>query len=675
MTAPFAPELLSPKNKGASAAASVTLQWRFRSVVAGDSMTTYAVRRRVMTPAVGAYEYWTGAAWGVETFIAGPVAPNDIKDGMTFSTTITTGWVTDKVYQWSVKTRNAAVEASPYADDNLIQVHAAPSMALTISSAAVSRPSIAWVWAGAAGYFQKTYRLAIYTAAIRNTFGFDPASAVWQALATWIMPADKYSATDWKQAIDADLASGTQYYYFYKTTDNTDLSSGWIEAGNFTPSFTAVPAPTLVLTPDTVNGVVTAVVRSSFNLLADQSSIFSTGIDNWVGTLNAQTQWNAALQKLEAVVGGMSYAALDVAQTTFTAETAAYTDFNNMKTTMAAPSGTSRIMSGDQAGERVAVTPSIAYSAIATVNNQAAASRTGKLGIRWYKADNTASAITVLSQGSGVTLGFNTDTAVTVQNVTSPADAAFAALEFEWTTSVVGDLIRIDDVAMASAATISWSPSGNAFDISFVLERSLDQVTWTPVWGMSKLAPHTSDSGAVSQVTIVDRAVPLGTSTVYYRAYAISKFSSAPIWSALATNNIPGMDPIKWFLRRTTRADKDVRVIANQFSIDQASQHEVVEAEGQLTPIVNSSGSPKTQTINVSLMSLDKLTFENTIDALAADETLYIQTNLDGYGYYVRVVDSVKRSQRRAANVNGGFSNVRNVFDISFAAVVVGAYY
>lgn len=673
MTAPFAPELLVPKNKGASASASVNLQWRFRSVVAGDVMFTYAIRRRAMTPTVGSYEYWTGAAWGAETFITGPTAPNEVKDGMTFSTTISTGWTTDKVYQWSVKTRNAAAEASPYADDNLIQIHAAPSMALTISSTAISRPSIAWVWAGAAGYFQKTYRLAIYTAAIRNTFGFDPSSTVWQALATWIMPADKYSSTDWKQTIDADLVSGTQYYYFYKTTDNADLSSGWIEAGNFTPSFTAIAAPTITLTPDVVNGVVGYSVRSSFNLLGDNSSVFSTGIDNWVGSLNCQSRWNAALQKLELVVGGMSYAALDVAQTTFTAETAAYTTFDNMRLTMASPSGTSRALSGDQTGERIAVTASTVYSAICTANNQAAASRTGKLGIRWYTAANAPSAVTVINQGSGVTLNFNVDTAVSVLGVTSPSDAAWAVIEFEWTTSVVGDVMRIDDVAFASAATIVWSPSGNAFDISFVLERSLDQVIWTPVWGLGKLAPRPSDT-AGGLVTGVDRAVPLGTNTIYYRAYAISKFSTSPLWSALATNNIPGMDPIKWFLRRTSRADHDVRLVASQFTIDQSSQHEIVEAEGQANPIVNFSGSPKTQTINVSMMSLNKSDYELIVEAITADETLYIQTNLDGYGYYVRVVDSFKRSQRRAVSPGGGFSAVRNLFDMNFTAVVVGAF-
>jgi hypothetical protein len=680
MTAPFAPELLIPKNKGASAAASVAFTWRFRSVVAGDGMVTYAIRRRQMTPTVGAYEYWTGSAWGAETFIAGPVSPNLVQDGMTFSTSIAVGWTTDRVYQWSVKTRNAAAEASPYADDSLIQIHAAPSMAVTVSSTTVSRPSLAWVWSGAAGYFQKTYRLAIYPAAVRNAFGFDPSNPTFQAQAAWIMPAEKYSSTDWKATVDADMVSGTQYYYFYRTTDNSDFQSGttatggWVEAGNFTPAYTAVPPPSIQLIPDIANGIVNTVVRSSFNLLGDNSSIFSTGIDNWVGTLNCEPSWGGpGNQKLVVTAGGMSYAALDASVTTFTAEDAAYATFAAQKAAQAAPVGTSRVMSGDQAGERIAVAPSIQYSAICTVQNKVATSRTGKLGIRWYKADNSPSAITVISQGTGVTLGQNTDTFVSVQGVTSPSDAAFAALEFEWTTSAVGDVLWIDDVAFASTASISWSPSGQNFDISFVLERSTDQVTWVPVWGMSKASPKVSDSGAVTQATTVDRAVPLGTGTIFYRAYAISKFTTNPTWSGLASNSIPGMDPAKSWIRRTSRSDHDVRVVTNQLSISKDLKHEVVEAEAQLTPIVNFSNTPKTETISISLMSLDKASFELINEALSADETLYLQTNLDGYGYYIRLVDAYQRSQRRSV-AGGGFSTVRNVFDISFSAVVVGAF-
>lgn len=680
MTAPFAPELISPKNKGAAPSGAVPLTWKMRSVTAGDAMTTYAIRRRIMTPTVGAYEWWNGTTWvGSETFLTGPVAPNAVKDGMTYSVTMGS-WTTDRVYQWSVKTRNAAVEASPYSDDLLVQVHNLPYMAVSFSSAVVSRPSISWVWYGSAGFYQKTYRFAVYANSIPGMAGFDPALPYWQAQAVWIMPARKYSATDWKVTIDADLVSGTTYLAYYETSDNSDLFSSsagstWVSNGSVTPSFTAVPAPTLVATPDVVNGVMGLVVRSSFNLLADNSSIFTGGIDNWIGSLNCQTQWNSSLAKLECVCGGMSYAAMDVAYTTFAAGDTAFANFNAEKVAQAAPTGTARVLSGDQTGERIAVSPSIAYSAILTANNQTGATRTGKIGIRWYKADNTASAITVLSQGSAVTLTPGTDVNVAVQNVTSPADAAFAVLEFEWTTAAVGDVIRIDDVAFASTSSISWSPSGTSMDITFVLERSLDAITWVPVWGMSKLAPKASDSPAVSQVTINDRAVPLGTELIYYRAYAISKFSTSPVWSLLASATVAGMNPNKWFLRRTSRTDMDSRVIVGQISFDTQLHREVVEPEGQLNAIVNFNTMPDTETASVTLMSLDKLSFETIMAALKADETLYLQTNLDGYGYYVRVVDAIRRNQRRSPASSGGVATMRNVFDISFSAVVVKDFY
>lgn len=669
MTAPFAPELTSPKNKGASAAASVTLKWKFRSVAAGDYMATYAIRRRQMTPTVGAYEYWTGAAWGAETFLA-PGVPTDYKDGVEFSTTITTGWTTDRVYQWSVKARNAAAEASAYADDSLIQIHAAPTMTVAVSSTAVSRPKISWVWAGAAGYYQRSYQIAVYSAAVQSAVGFDASSAVWQALATWIS-AKKYGAADYRIQVDADLASGTQYYVYYKTEDNSDLSSGWVNATNFTPTYTAVPAPTLSLTRNTDDGVVNVVVRSSFNLLGDNSSIFTTGIDNWVGSLNCEASWDSVNQKLKLTGGGMSYAALDTAHTTFAATDTAYTTFEVMRTTQAAPTGTARALSGDQAGERIAVSPSIAYSAISTVRNGAATARTGKLGIRWYTAGG-APATTALHQGGATTLNPGVDTTVKVENVTSPADAAFAVVEFEWTTAAIGDIMLIDDVALASTSTISWSPSGNSFDITFVLEHSADGVTWTPVWACAKEAPRASDSGAVSQITVDDRSCPLGTQTIYYRAYAVSKFSTSAIWSSVATANCAGMAPGKWWLRRPEKATKasDIRVITPDFSRSLQLNREVSSAEGATAPVVSFGSAPDTESLQMTFSSLDKTTHDAIMAALKSTETLYLHTNYENTGYYFRAVDSVGLNARRATPISS-YNAMRHMFQISVAGIVV----
>lgn len=684
MTAPFAPELISPKNRGSASAPTVTLTWKFRTPIAGDTMNGgYYLRRRQTSPTPGPYEWWTGTSWDSSNQefgdIAGTFLDENIKDGTLYSVTIGPGagifgWDNDKVYQWTVKTVNAAGEAGPYAPDNLLKVHAKPAMVISFPTTAVSRPTFSWAWTGGAGFYQKTYRLAIYPAAVRNSFGFNPNLLTWQLQATWIMWTDKYSSSDYKRQIDSDLTSGVQYYYFYKTVDNSDYDSGWIEAGNFTPVFTNLPAPALTLTPDMLNGVVGAFIKSAFNLLDETNSVFSNGIGNWIGSLNSIASWDSAAEKLILTATGMSYAAMDALHTTYAAADTAYTTYAVQAAAQAAPTGTARAVSGDQTGERFAVLPGTVYSAIATVNNQAATNRTGKLGIRWFKSTNVPSTVTVISQGPGVTLGHGADTPVSVVNVTSPSDAAFAVLEFEWTTAAIGDVMKIDDVAMAASSSVSWSPTGSTFDIRYVLERSLDQINWTPVWGMSRTTPQVSDSPALTQATNVDRSVPLGTQRIYYRAYAISKFDTTPIWSAPAFASIPGMDPIKWFLRRTSVINRDVRVIVNQISVDQAAQSEVIEAEGRSAPLVSFSGNPKTETVSISMMSLDKTTFELVMEALRSNETLYLQTNLDGYGYYLRIVDSFKRTQRRAVAPAGSFSAVRNLFDISFAAVVVEAF-
>lgn len=672
MTAPFSPELLSPKPKGASPS-TVTLQWKFRSVVAGDHMATYAIRRRQMSPSVGSYEYWNGTIWvGSEAFVAGPSGGGtEVKDGMTHSVAISTGWTNDRIYQWAVKCRNAATEASAYSEDILVQVHVVPSMALTVSSSTISRPRLSWVWAGASGYYQKSYQLCVYTAAVQSSPGFDASSAVWQALATW-NSGKIYSATDWNKYIGADLVSGTQYYVYYRTEDNSDLSSGWVNGMNFTPSYTTVPAPSLTLTPDEANGVVSVTARSSFNLLDDNHSIFTAGIGNWIGSLNCETSWNSTLGKLLITCGGRSYAALDTAYALFSDMDTALTTFEVTRTTQASPTGTARAVSGDQTGERIAVTNGVAYSAIATARNTGAAARTGKLGIRWYTAAHAAST-TPVSQGTGVTLNPGVDTTVKVENITAPADAAWAVVEFEWTTAAVGDTMLLDDVAIATTSTIVWSPSGNNFDISFVIERSTDQVTWVPLWGCGTLSPKVSDSGAVSQVIISDRAAPLGTQNIYYRAYAISKFSTAPVWSAVATNSVAGMKPEKWFLRRTQTPSGDTRIRAADFGTSINLDREVFNLEGMAQAVVAYGSSANIQFVDVTVRTETKAEHTAVMNALLSKETLYIQTNADGDGYYVRPVDRIRKDQRRS-RPDESYQAVRHLFEVTFTAAVVEDY-
>jgi hypothetical protein len=672
MTAPFSPELLSPKAGGASTT-SVTMTWKFRSVAAGDHMATFAIRRRQMTPSVGSYEYWNGSAWvGSETFLSGPSGGGtEVKDGMTHTVTVATGWTTDRVYQWSVKCRNAAAEASAYADDSLVQVHAAPTMTLTVSSTTISRPRLSWVWAGAAGYYQKSYRLVLYPASVIGIAGFDAASAVYQAMAVWDS-GKIFSATDWNRYVTADLQSGVQYYLYYQTEDNSDLSSGWVSATNFTPSYTAVPPPTLNIAPNEDLGIVTLTARSSFNLLDDDHSIFTAGIGNWIGSHNCESSWDSSLGKLKLTAGGMSYAALDTAYTTFAAQDTALTTFEAQRTTQASPTGTARALSGDQTGERIAVTPAVAYSAIATARNLAGTARTGKLGIRWYTAAHAAST-TPVSQGSATTLNPGVDTTVKVENITAPADAAWAVIEFEWTTAAVGDVILIDDVALATTSTIVWSPSGNNFDISFVIERSIDNAKWVPVWGCSSSAPKASDSGAVSQVIVEDRSAPLGTQNVYYRAYAISKYSTAPVWSAVATASISGMKPAKWFLRRCKNAAKDVRIRAADFSTSYSMDQDLYTPEGATRAVVSAGAGPSVEVVDVTLRTETKQEHDLVMENLLSKETLYIQTNADGDGYYIRPIDRIRREQRRSVP-DEAYQAVRYLFSVSFTAAVVEDY-
>lgn len=658
MTAPFAPVLTSPASKSASAS-PLTLKAKHRTGAAGDPATAVAIRRRVMTPSVGSYEYWNGTSWvGSEAFNA----ITSLFDSQTYEFTNGTSWTTNQTYQWTMRFRNGASEAGPYAPDSLVHVHAVPSMAVTVSGLGGSRPLLSWVSTIASGFYQAQYQLAIYTDAVKTSTGFNPADPAWQALATWISPIG-YGSADYQKRIGADLVSGVLHWAYYNLTDSGGLASGWTSGTSFTPSFTAFPAPTLTLTPDLVNGKVDFLVRSAFNLLSENQSSFTTGIDGWVGTLNCQAEFpNNGTLLLRA--GGMSYNAMDAAYSDINANDTAFASYTAQAAAQSSPAGTSRAQMGLTTGEWIPVSPSTVYSAVfdAICN---VAGRNVKCGIRWYTAGGAA-ATTPLHQGSAVGMSIVSYVTASCQNVTSPANAAFASIEVEWTTSVAGtDIVNVKNVAFAAAASIAWSPTGNNFDVSFSLEKSLDGENWEAVWGMSQNNPRPSDIGVLTEVSGSDRSAFLGVDGVQYRAYAVTKFSTAPLWSSVVVQSLAPMTIDGWRLRHTTDEEMDiVGQPINRFSYSSQLNNEIVPPEGLDFPVVISNDQPNVSKISFVLILTNQAAMEKALASLRSAETLYVQTNRAGMGYYFKPTGAFRYDGR---------PRVPDLVDTPYATV--GTYY
>jgi hypothetical protein len=153
------------------------------------------------------------------------------------------------------------------------------------------------------------------------------------------MPVAEVGSQIYKKRISYDLANGTNYRMYGLVTDDTDLSSGWVNAGNFTPSYTSQSAPTVTVTPDPANGRVGVGVSASFNLLSEEASAFTSSVGPWSGdvncdvSLNTNQTYSKSGNSLRVVVGGGDYSYLDTTHTTYDAMDTAYSTYEAQRTT------------------------------------------------------------------------------------------------------------------------------------------------------------------------------------------------------------------------------------------------------------------------------------------------------------------------------------------------------
>ena len=670
MTAPFAPDLNLPVNKGGVGTGTMTFSAKFKTVTPGDAAASYQLRRRQMAPTIGSYEYWnaTTSAW-VASAVDNTLTAATYYDNNTVNVSASPG-TAGSTYQWSMLFKNGAAEASVYANDMLYQTHAAPTMTMTVPTTN-SRPRVRWVANVATTFFMRSYQLAAYTVAVTASPGFNPSLPAWQAQATYLTVM-KYSGSDYYHDPTVDFASGTSYAWYYKIEDNSGLSSGWVSGVTAAMSFTSPQAPGFNVTPDIINGNVGLAIRSAFNLVPESSSTFPTSNGTWRESLNADANWDPTRVAMRVTSSGMSYQALDAAVGTYTNLDTTYTTYAVQQATQVAPTLTTRVVSGVLPAELYTANPNITYSAICDIYTQAIG-RNASINILWYKANGTVSTVNARSVGPATALSPGATTQVRNFNVTSPSDAGLFALEVEFTSPPIGESFCVDNVAAATAASVQWSP-GSLVDVSFVVEKTKDGgKTWEAVWGCSRANPRPSDIGVLTQIILNDRAPYLSVAAWQYRAYAISNFTTTPIWSAPTVIDGPIMAPDHWWLKNTLNAALDVQPKFSAMTESTDISDQTYVAENAPYPIFVASGDPDVTTYDVTLVVLNKSDHERLISSLASKCTLYIQTNLEGIGYYVR--PSSRRGKRQIkSTADTVYGRMRSAFEVTFQATLVATY-
>lgn len=670
MATPFKPTLVSPGQRAASGT-TVVIQFQFNAFGAGETLGTYSIRRRRIAPTIGTVDYWNGTAWAVSQTWLSPGSTVYDKQIVTVSTT---GWSNNEVYEWSVDTRDALNSAGGFANNNIVDIHSAPTVTAAVSSANETRPQIVWRFSGGTGRRQKSYRWYLYSAAIYNQSGFDPSVAYWQSLATWGMAEPEVGSLIFRKRVGTDLTNATTYRMYGIVTDDTDLTSGWVNAGNFTTSFTGQATPDVLITPQPDDGVVRLELGATFNLLDENSSVFTNNVGKWVPDFNCQLSLNSTpayvrngSTSMKVTMGGASYEYLDTTYTTYTAMDTAIGTYATQASTQMPTLGQSRMSTGNSNPNSIPITPSTNYSAVASVFPLV--NETLRLSFRWFKADGSESS-TAETAGTAVACLGGQWRDISVFAATSPADAAYARVSILCTTAAVGDVYYVDTVAMARADSVEWSSGGTSVDVGFVVQRSDDRgVTWKYIWNNSHDNPFSTSSGAFVG-TYFDRSPPVGNGLpVKYRVAAVSRKTTNPLYSDTVEIEVPALEARGWWLRSVEDPTKDLKILVSKFSFNEKPATQVYSPENSTHEVVVHTSEPISREVSGQIWLVNSADYEKARRLFTSSDTLYLQRNI-GDGFYFKSTGGWSADQRASASRT---KTPNHVHTVSFTGTVVAA--
>lgn len=572
---PGPPTLLQPgAGEQRDLAAGATFTWQYNKVSSGDVQQAWAFTRTAPGPTV---QWWnaTAQSWG-STIVWNAGAQQ-------YASFPAGAWTTLTTYTWSVRCRSAAGQDSPAASSRTVIATSAPVVDVTAPSGIAygdSTPLVTWDYTAVDA--QRDYQVRI----IAEQAVIDPNTT------TPVWDSGVISSSIGRSArIGTPLTDGGQYRAYVRSTSAVAIASSW-DYEPFTISITPANGPTV--SAAVVTYPATGTPRVLLTLMGQTSFLTEAqndGSDGWENDSNA-TVVQQTLDTTNQLSQGLKITSVAAGAMRIRTEVG-----DPPAGAVGEPAPTSPLSFPVVAGK--------VYTAVASLK-AAATTRSCRVLIRWYDADDGTGALLSTTTGSSVSIA-SVAYGQAVASATAPAGAVLARIVIEVLgTTAAGEIFYLTQPSFAPGASTVWQPGGYSTTQTLRVERSDDGgTTWTTV------IPRLKTSLA-QQASEYDRSMPFGI-PVQYRVYTdvdqgggsySASSPSAPTTTTVVAN--------RWGLRDLSDDLGEMYgyVVAHRRSDDESSA--VHRPGGREDPIVDTEG------LHTATGSLSIFVYQADLDAAIA---------------------------------------------------------
>lgn len=381
---------------------------------------------------------------------------------------------------------------------------------------------------------QVSARVLVVGSAQYGAAGFTPDKALASGDYTWTTLLSGTTTSRVAPTVDLPNDSYRVYVRTASTYGSLTLTSDWAYS-SWVQALTPATAPTLGVAYDEPTNRVALTIAGHSNLLTGKQASLEEG-----GTAGA---WDTAVNCAISVQS--TYAASGTNSLRLRSSAAGNMSVRQYLTT--------------QPGLTTTVTAGQAYYALASFRAGATA-RSCRVDIQWLDAASTILSTTTGTAGNDATGSWTVRSAAG----TAPAGAVYARLLLTvLATGAANEDHYVDQVGLMPGTAAAWSPglvptgpSGfpevAAIAYELLLERSLDEETWTPVRtppGMSAGVVGIVLDRSTQSAALYDYEAPRGGS-VYYRASIVTVIDAgSPRASALTEAPVVTTLDGQWWLK------------------------------------------------------------------------------------------------------------------------------
>ena len=351
-----------------------------------------------------------------------------------------------------------------------------PTVTVTTPTGTVtdtSFPPINWTYTDTEGDIQSAYQIKIFDSATYSAGGFSPDTS------SPYIDTGVVASSDAGAVLTLDLANNTTYRAYVRAAQlasGVNYFSNWAFS-QFTMNLESPAAPQVSGFYDPSTGATTVTVLGRTNMLSANQASLETDTTGWV----AQTNCSIARSTAQADHGSASLSLTATASGDMSAVTTTGTAFP--VSALGSNSATARFRANSTG-------------------------RSCRVGIEWRTAGGSVIS-TVF--GSNVT---NNSTGWVTATVTAsaPSNAASARVVVSVVGAGASEVHFVDRIGFHAGSSPTWTIGGFT-NLTFVVERSADALTWTAVRGSPVAA------SAAQTASVVDFEAPVS-QTVTYRCQA-----------------------------------------------------------------------------------------------------------------------------------------------------------